>query len=147
MVRTTTKIESNGAGTIYQSGPSYVWVPYEADEPDDEVFRATTHGKTPDYEDTVAFAGNVGGRNRDVKQRAVLWSELQRRFNCKYDRENEKMLTRDATVPVKVAAAGNAAIAAYLAAHDRPTDRIANVLDVGERTVSQYITDFKKGER
>jgi DNA-binding NarL/FixJ family response regulator len=50
-------------------------------------------------------------------------------------------------VPVAIVAEGKAAVAAYLAAHGLANTEIAEYLDVGSRTVAQYITDFKQGER
>jgi predicted transcriptional regulator len=46
-----------------------------------------------------------------------------------------------------IAAEGTAAMAAYLATHRFANDEIATALGVGSRTVSQYLSDFKKGER
>jgi predicted transcriptional regulator len=48
---------------------------------------------------------------------------------------------------VTVVSEGNAVLTAYLASYDFPNDEIANALGVGSRTVSQYLSDFKKGER
>jgi hypothetical protein len=60
-------------------------------------------------------------------------------------------VTRDspesARIPVQVAAAGKAAIACYAAIHGLTNGEIADLLGVGNRTVSQYISDFRKGER
>jgi len=52
-----------------------------------------------------------------------------------------------ARIPVGVAVAGTAAMAAYLAVHGLSNDEIGEYLDVGSRTISQYISDFQKGER
>jgi len=50
-------------------------------------------------------------------------------------------------IPVQIAADGKAATACYLAVHGLDNTQIADLLDVGARTVSQYISDFQKGER
>jgi hypothetical protein len=52
-----------------------------------------------------------------------------------------------ARIPVQVAAAGKPWIAAYLAVHGLANPEIADLLDVGDRTVSQYISDIKSGDR
>ena len=52
-----------------------------------------------------------------------------------------------ARVPVGIATAGMAPIAAYLAVHGLGNDEIGDWLDIGSRTVSQYLSDFQKGER
>jgi DNA-binding NarL/FixJ family response regulator len=50
-------------------------------------------------------------------------------------------------VPVAIVAEGKAAVAAYLASHGLGNTEIAEYLDVGSRTVAQYISDLQKGER
>lgn len=50
-------------------------------------------------------------------------------------------------IPAVIAAEGTAAMASYLATHGFTNSEIADTLDVGSRTVSQYISDFKIGER
>lgn len=52
-----------------------------------------------------------------------------------------------ARIPVMVAAEGKPLIAAYLAVFGLSNPEIAELLDVGDRTVSQYISDFKTGDR
>lgn len=52
-----------------------------------------------------------------------------------------------ACVPVQVARDGTAAIACYLAVNGLDNGEIADLLDVGSRTVSQYLSDFRKGDR
>lgn len=52
-----------------------------------------------------------------------------------------------ACVPVQVARDGTAAIACYLAVNGLDNGEIAELLDVGSRTVSQYLSDFRKGDR
>jgi predicted transcriptional regulator len=50
-------------------------------------------------------------------------------------------------IPELIAAEGTAAMAAYLATHGFENNEIADALGVGARTVSQYISDFRKGEQ
>ena len=50
-------------------------------------------------------------------------------------------------IPAVIAAEGTAAMAAYLTTHGSTNGDIADALGVGCRTVSQYISDFRKGER
>lgn len=50
-------------------------------------------------------------------------------------------------IPAIIAAEGTAAMASYLATHGFTNGEIADALDVGSRTVSQYLSDFKIGER
>jgi predicted transcriptional regulator len=50
-------------------------------------------------------------------------------------------------IPAVVAAEGTVAMAAYLATHGFENNEVGDALGVGSRTVSQYISDFRKGER
>ena len=50
-------------------------------------------------------------------------------------------------IPAVIATEGTAAMAAYLATHGFENGEIADAVGVGSRTVSQYISDFRKGER
>jgi hypothetical protein len=50
-------------------------------------------------------------------------------------------------VPAALVAEGKASVAAYVAAQDIDNTEIGEVLDVGDRTMSQYIFDFREGER
>jgi hypothetical protein len=53
----------------------------------------------------------------------------------------------DARIPVSVAVSGTAALACYLAVHGLDNSTIADLLGVGDRTVSQYISDYRTGDR
>lgn len=50
-------------------------------------------------------------------------------------------------IPVQVAVSGRPAMACYLAEHGLSNSDIGDLLDVGDRTISQYISDFKTGDR
>ena len=50
-------------------------------------------------------------------------------------------------IPAVVAAGGTAAMAAFLATHGFANDETGDAPGVGSRTVSQYTSDFRKGER
>ncbi len=95
----------------------------------------------------VAIFDNNG---RDSVSRACLWASVQDRLGAELIFEWKKAVAEEAQrvrIPVIVAAEGNAVISAYLASYGFSNDEIANALGVGSRTVSQYLSDFKKGER
>jgi len=142
-------VESNGAGRVVSDEPHAAFVPMKHDESElGEIMRKADRPGKSAPSDVVFFAGNVGGRRRDVLERAKLWARVRRRVvSIEYDKDAEGGFTREAKVPVAVAAEGKPTIAAYLAAHNHSNDSIADALGVGNRTISQYISDFKKGER
>jgi hypothetical protein len=52
----------------------------------------------------------------------------------------------DIQVPVYVAAEGSPAVAAFLRTHGYSNNEVADAVNLGSRTVSQYINDFRKGK-
>lgn len=88
--------------------------------------------------------------DRVALTRACFWASVQDRVDTPSPlewQENSPDDCRLVRVPVIVAAEGNAVLAAYLASYGFSNNEVANALDVGSRTVSQYLSDFKKGER
>lgn len=90
------------------------------------------------------------GDARDGLNRAQLWAEVV--ATIEFDQPLEWTPTQKddchlARIPAVVVAAGNAAVAAYLATLDFTNSEISDTLNVGNRTVSQYISDFQKGQR
>ena len=88
--------------------------------------------------------------DRDALTRACLWASVQDRIDLESPLEWSEAAPDDCRrvrAPVVVAAEGNAVLAAYLASYGFPSDDIADALRVGSRTISQYLSDFKKGER
>lgn len=102
-------------------------------------------------DESVVF--ETQGHNDDAEARARCWFQLNAELleTLEFDEDLEDMhgvdVKENADVPLLVAREGNPRIAAYLFAHGVSKDTIAYALDVGERTVSQYISDVKKGER
>jgi len=111
--------------------------------------RAVTMTRSPNHpvqEGVVVF--REGGR--DVIDRAELWAEIHDRVPLDNPLQYHTDIDDDcrrARVPATVAGTGTAATAAYLAAHDFTNSEIATALDVGSRTVSQYLSDFRVGQR
>lgn len=74
--------------------------------------------------------------------RAIAWGEIWHRTG------GTLLLTNKKVVPCDVAALGNAAIAIYLTViHLMSRNEVAEVLDVKERTIAQYESDFLQGRR
>lgn len=96
----------------------------------------------------VVFRDQAG--RRDSVDRAGLWVALQKRLQLDEPLEFQEEMTNEcsrACVPAVVAGEGKPATAAMLAAHGFSNSEIADALGVGARTISQYLSDFRKGER
>jgi hypothetical protein len=88
--------------------------------------------------------------DRDSLTRACLWASVQDRISLGSPLDWQEPAADDCRrvrAPVVVAAEGKAVLAAYLVSCGFPNDEIATALGVGSRTVSQYLSDFKKGDR
>jgi len=142
MVRLKRLEAIDGDGQLAKLTFGVAYVPEGVDEKD--IAKADM---LEQIEGAVEFS-SVGG---DKEKRAALWARLQelmghRELNYSLEAE-DKSIAKEASVPVPVAAEGKAAIAAYLYAHGFREGSIAGALSVGERTVGQYLSDFKRGER
>jgi hypothetical protein len=148
-MKLTTEYES---GTVYNFDACSVFVPADIDDPDDAAERARSlSGKS--HPDGVVRIESDSGDLRSSTQRAELLALLRGRTDgWEFDHTDVvsdvvSKETEHPRVPVAVAAGGKALVAAYLAVHGLNNDEIADYLGVGSRTISQYITDFKQGER
>ena len=139
---------------IYESGMVYnfdrcsVYVPENVENPDEAATQAKTLNQP---EDGVTRLESDRGDHRSSFERAKLLALLRDRsddwqFEHK-DVSDHPETPEHPRVPVGLVAEGKASVAAYLAVAGLDNDEIADWLDVGRRTVSQYITDFKQGER
>jgi hypothetical protein len=116
---------------------------------DKDAVRAATglNRKTPPgavgFEDTENSA-------RDAETYAQLWAVIVETVGLEKPPEWQ-LATHDECwqvgIPAVIAAEGAAAMAAYFATQGFENQEIADALGVGSRTVSQYISDFRKGER
>jgi len=141
------------SGSIYEFRDKAVFVPagvteqVEVDIETDEnaVLAADSpHRDTPDG--VVGFEDD--GRN--TLTRAELWAIIHDRIDVTEPLKWHEPLSDDCErtrIPVIVAADRKAMMAAFLASYGFENDEIGNALGVGQRTVVQYISDFKKGER
>jgi hypothetical protein len=143
-------------GRIYEYRGSFVYVPSGTTdrvtvdvETDEEAVRVAVgvNRKTPPG--VVAFEESTGGA-RDAEAYARLWAAIIETVALE-DVLEWRPTTHDECwrvgIPAVIAAEGTAAMAAYLATHGFENDEIADALGVGNRTVSQYLSDFQKGER
>jgi len=86
----------------------------------------------------------------DATERAELWAAIHDTIPLDDLLEWRETTTETCgriRVPAVVAADGTAAMATFLATYGFENGEIADGLGVGARTVSQYISDFRKGER
>lgn len=143
-------------GRIYEYRGSFVYVPTGTTDrvsvdvgSDEEAVRAAVGVNWEVPSGVVAFEDNNGGA-RDAETYAQMWATIVE--TVAYEDVLEWRPTPHdecwrVGIPAVIAAEGKAAMAAYLATHGFENDEIADVLGVGSRTVSQYISDFQKGKR
>ena len=143
------EVTYNGeSGTVYSSSKVSVFIPDNFDLADEDAFRQARNINlsTPDG---VVRLDNQSSEARKRSDRAALLAMLYDQlgeFDFRFDDVSTNNL-EIARIPIQVVADGKAAVACYLAVHGLSNDQIADLLDVGSRTVSQYISDFQKGER
>lgn len=141
-------------GRIYEYRGSFVYVPHGvADQvgvdvgSDEEAVRAAVGLNWDTPPGVVAFSDDGA---RDAETYAQLWATILEVVSIE-DLLEWRPTTHDECwrvgIPAVIAAEGKAAMAAYLGCHGFSNPDIADALDVGTRTVSQYISDFQKGER
>jgi len=143
-------------GRIYEYRNSIVYVPHDATDQigahvdtDKEAVRAAV-GLNRDTPPGVVVFEKSDSSVRDAETRAQLWAAIVDTvmfLDVLEWRPTTHERCWEVEIPVVIAAEGKAAMAAYLATHGFGNDDIAGVLGVGNRTVSQYISDFRKGER
>jgi hypothetical protein len=153
MVPEVTLHRQYNSGSVYEFRGRAVFVPVGLPgqigvdvETSEGAVRAADSPNQPIPPGVAVFEDN----DRDALTRACLWASVQDRIDLESPLEWSETAADDCRrvrVPVIVAAEGNAALAACLASYGFPNDEIANTLGVGSRTVSQYLSDFKKGER
>lgn len=131
------------SGTVYNYSSCSVFVPPEIENPDDVAERAKSLNQSTD--DAIRLESDRDDL-RSSSDRAELLALLQDRVGG-WSYEHTDVGPQHPRVPVALVAEGKATVAAYLAVAGLDNDEIADLLDVGRRTVSQYITDFKQGER
>jgi hypothetical protein len=143
-------------GRIYDYRSSFVYVPSGTTDrvsvdvgSDEEAVRAAVGVNWETSPGVVAFEETEDGA-RDAESYAQLWAALVDAVALE-DVLEWRPTTHDECwrvgIPAVIAAEGTAAMAAYLATHGFNNGEIADALGVGSRTVSQYISDFRKGER
>ncbi|WP_133305180.1 helix-turn-helix domain-containing protein [Halonotius pteroides] len=136
--------------TVYESGIVYnysdcsVFIPSTVDNPDHTAEKAKSLDlSTPD---TAIRLESDQDDLRPSTERAELLALLRDRVGG-WMYEHTDVGPQHPRVPVALVAEGKASVAGYLAVAGLDNDEIADYLDVGRRTVSQYISDLKQGER
>lgn len=134
--------------TVYSSSKVSVFIPDDIELSDEEAFRRARNINL-DTPDGVVRLDDQASEARARPDRAALLAMLYDQvgeFDFRFD-DVDTNNPEPARIPVQIAVGGMAAVACYLAVHGLSNDQIADLLDVGSRTVSQYISDFQKGER
>lgn len=143
-IKTRTRFDN---GRVLEYRNRYYWIPKELD---DEHLRQGDKLEPRDIKrevDLIEFGS---------QEQAECWGRIQQlgpsyesqpvEFPSVEERQNRHG-DKDRCIPVTVAKEGKAKIAAYLYATDQSTLGISHDLDVSERTVDQYISDVRRGER
>jgi hypothetical protein len=143
-----TQSSKHDSGSVYDilDRPEAAFAADSVEEQQTSILR-TRSPNYPVQDGVVVFRSESG---RGVLDRAELWAELHDRIDLEDALQYRHDINRDcrrAQVPAVIAGLGKAPTAAFLAAHGFSNPEIAGALDVGSRTVSQYISDFKTGER
>lgn len=140
------------SGTVYEilDHREAVFIPTFQESEGDTMrqIRAARSPNQPIPDGVVVFRDPEG--TREALTRAEMWASVQERVDFD-DLLNYNPAINDeakrACVPAVAAGEGSAVIAVYLAAHGFSNPEIADALDVSARTVSQYLSDFRAGER
>lgn len=143
-------------GRIYEFRGAFVYVPAGISErvgvdvtSDEEAVRAAVGMNRETPPGVVVFEDSDGGA-RDAETYAQLWAAIVEKVDAEKViewRPTTREECWEVGIPVVIAAEGTAAMAAYLATHGFENAEIADALDVGSRTVSQYLSDIQKAKR
>jgi DNA-binding NarL/FixJ family response regulator len=138
----TTEYES---GYVYGFDVCAVYVSKEADDPEAVAQQANSINRSLPAEATRLESDPDD--SRPALERAHLLAGLQDRSDVWEFDHLDVSEDKHPRVPATLVAEGKASVAAYLAVQGLDNTEIGGVLGVGNRTVSQYISDFKSGER
>ena len=141
-------IYANDICSVYHSSKVCVIVPNDLDIDDGEAV-AQARNLNLETPDRVTRLDSIPQEARSRRDRAILLAMLFDKvglFEFRHD-DVTRQAPETSRIPVQVAVSGRPAMACYLAAHGLSNSDIGELLDVGDRTVSQYISDFQKGER
>lgn len=138
-----------GSGAVVSGSTVTVYVSNQVGLPAEEAARRTKamHEERPEGAVPIEASDSAA---RDHPDRARLLALVDDGVGGGLDVEltdADPDEPETARIPVQVACAGKPLIAGYLAVHGLSNPEIADLLNVGDRTVSQYISDIKAGER
>jgi len=129
---------------IYEFSDCSVYVAKPADDPDELASRAANVDRSPP-EPTTRLESEFRD-SRSASEKAELLALLHDRVEG-WEFDHADVTDTSSKISVELAVEGKAAIASYLAVHGLNNAKIADQMGVGKRTVSQYISDLKFGER
>ena len=132
------------SGYVYEFSDCSVYVPKSTDDPDDVAEQAGSLNRVAPEAATRLEADRQDVRS--ASEKAELLALLHDRVDG-WEFDHAAVTDESATIPIPLAVEGKAAIAAYLAVHGLSNNEIADQMGVGKRTVSQYISDLRAGER
>lgn len=154
--------QCGGQGELWENEQGYYWVPAEATltetAPLEEIdFRPGDFGSGEKLHDLYQQRSDEmihwpDSSIKDGQARAEIWMELVTGTHPKTLPVANDILAGEADrynprVPTSIAMQGKARMAAYLFVHGKTKTSIGSALDVKTDTVTQYISDVKRGER
>lgn len=146
---TTDDPDEMGSGVVYSSSSLSVYVPEHVEMPANEAVNQARQLYSPPPEGVIPLE-QLESVLRDHPERAHLLALIDDTVGGGLTAELTDVNRSEpeaARIPIRVAAEGKPLIAAYLAVHGLSNTEIAGLLDIGSRTVSQYISDLKAGDR
>lgn len=132
------------SGYVYEFSDCSVYIEKPAHNPDSIADHAANLDRSLPKSATRIESESESLRSSSEK--AELLAMLHERADG-WEFDHADVTDRSAKIPVELAVEGKAAIATYLAVHGLSNDEIADQMNITERTVSQYISDLKSGER
>jgi hypothetical protein len=130
------------SGTVFNLSSCAV---YGAGSVDEDEAQQAADPQRPVPDDCVRLESDRDDLRSGV-ERAELLAVLHERTDD-FEYRHDDVNADDARIPVHVVAAGKPACATYLAVQGLDNDEIGSLLDIGSRTVSQYVADFRQGTR
>lgn len=132
------------SGYVYEFSDCSVYVP---DSAEDSKKVAEQAGNLNQSSPEAATRLESDYRDaRSASEKAELLALLHDRVDG-WGFDHADVTDTSTKISVELAVEGKAAIAAYLAVHGLSNDEIADQMGVVKRTVSQYISDLRSGER
>lgn len=132
------------AGTTFEFSECSVYVSNKEDSEELAIQARRLSQGTPDA--TIRLDQHQD-RARSHTARIEFLALLRDRVKFEFKHSDTDLSNKTARIPAPIVAAGKAPCAAYLVTHGFSNQDIAELFNVSPRTISQYLTDFRKDQR